>query len=81
MSQKFKVWRTDIGDEAVTMEIEAHDAYNAAREFAEREWVKDQEDSMELEIEDSFGKRYVSEVEVEMIPEFDLSCRAKKVTT
>lgn len=79
MSQKFKVWRTDIGDEAVTHDIEAHDHWDAARKFAESEWHKEQEDSMELELEDSFGNRFVSEVEIEMEPTFDLSCRKKPV--
>jgi len=79
MSQKFKVWRTVVGDEAVTVEVEAHDAWNAARQFAEREWSEDQDNtSMELEIEDSFGKRYESEVEIEMVPDFDVSLRAKR---
>lgn len=78
MSQKFKVWRTDIGDEAVTQEIEAHDDWDATRKFAESEWVKEQDESMELELEDSLGTRFVAKVEVEMVPDFDISCRRKR---
>lgn len=81
MSQRFKVWRTDVGDEAVTVEIEAHNPRGAAIDFAEQEWAKDQDESMELEIEDSFGNRWTSEVEIEMEPVFDASCRPKQPET
>lgn len=81
MSQRFRVWRTDIEDEAVTVELESHDHWSAAREFAEREWLKEQDESMELELEDSLGNRFVAMVEVEMEPSFDVSVRKKPTPT
>lgn len=79
MSEKFNVWRTDVGDEAVTREIEAHNAYEAAHKFAEEEYGRDDYESIEFEIEDSDGRRFVASADAELEPSFDVSCVRKKL--
>lgn len=78
MSEKFKVWRTDVEDEAVTHELETFNAYEAARKFAEEEFARDEYESITFAIEDSRGQQFEASADVEMEPTFDIGCVRKR---
>lgn len=82
MSEKFKVWLTDIcDDEAVVREVEAPNAYEAARMFAKEEYDRDEYDCIEFDLEDSTGRQFAASADVETEPSFYISCLAKKTTS
>ena len=81
MSEKFKVWRTDVEDEAVAYEVEAHNAYEAARKFAEEEYARDSFEDIEFELEAADGRQFVARADAELEPTFDISCLSKKRLT